>query len=215
MTKTAAWVWIGLALGACTGAHVARLVPGDRATVRPGEVRLYREADSIPGSFVEVAVVEGSGPAGGNIGELYVDMIQEAAGVGANGLLWMNMSQPETGERIAAGIMGVPLRRSGQMRAVLVDAPLIRRLGFEDDELEVIQAAEEQAATQPRPAPPIRGMRFVGVRSRMVTYWISEECRAWHDAEPSGLEFFSRAESGTLVGYRLSFRSECQGPPGG
>jgi len=180
----------------------------------PALVAVFASRDSIPGSYVEIALISGAGnPETTTSGDLVRALRRRAAKLGANAIVVLSVHDaigPTVSVRRGLGLP--PPDRSGQALAISI-SDSIAALGLSSQALETLDDAERRGSMLTRPEiRAMRGMQYVGVQSLMVAYWIGGSCRAWHYAQDEDLTHFPSAEAAANQGFFLSRSDGCQGP---
>lgn len=86
------------------------------------QVIIYRTADQVPGKYVEIALLNSSGPAGWTDEEkMFTNMRYEAGQIGANAIIFDAISEPSALAKVAATIVGVGADRKGKALAIFLD----------------------------------------------------------------------------------------------
>lgn len=115
----------------CVSSSVARLDGDQRARVPPSEVTVYLEEDDIPAPYEKQAVIDLSGAHGWtDTADLYEEAREEAAEIGANGVLVEKVEEAGVLERVAEAVFGIPADNDARMVALYVRTPEepVRRL---------------------------------------------------------------------------------------
>ena len=108
-------------LSGCVTTSVTQLDNTEREPLTPEEVTIYLEEDDVPNEFDKVAVIDLSGASGWTDEEqIYEKAREEAAELGANGVLFDNMEEAGTGERIASAVFGTGSDTDAKMIAIYV-----------------------------------------------------------------------------------------------
>ena len=109
-------------LSGCVTASVTQLDSTERDPLTPEEVTIYLEEEDIPGDFEKVAIIDLSGASGWTDEEkIYEKAREEAADVGANGVLFEAMEEAGTGERVASALFGTGSDTDAKMIAIYVN----------------------------------------------------------------------------------------------
>ena len=95
----------------CVSTGTTMLNPSaKRPPIAPQQVVLYTTADKVPGKYEEVAVLTSQGDytfAGDD--KFYESFRQEAAKIGANGVILSAIEDPTTGQKVGSAILGALL----------------------------------------------------------------------------------------------------------
>ncbi len=110
------------------------------------DVVIYRTAGSVPGNYEELALLSSRGDAlwTGQSG-MIEDMREEAAALGANGVILDAMSEPSAAVQVLAQVFGTGANRRGSAIAVYV---------HRDAEAPLLTASMAPAAPAMSDAPP-------------------------------------------------------------
>lgn len=110
-------------LAGCVTASVSRLDNTQRPPLETSEVTIYLEEDDIPGEFEKMAVIDISGTSGWTDEEqLYNKAREEAAKIGANGVLFESLEEAGTGEKVASALFGTGADNDAKMIAIYVSS---------------------------------------------------------------------------------------------
>ena len=110
-----------LLLSGCVTASVTKLNNTDRPPLQPEEVTIYLEEGDIPGDYEKMAIIDLSGSSGWTDEEkIYNKAREEAAEIGANGVLFDEMEEAGTGERVASALFGTGSDTDAKMIAIYV-----------------------------------------------------------------------------------------------
>ena len=115
-----AWL-VGLAfLGGCVSAQVISLGPKTSYPPVPvSEVQVFLTEEDVPGPFEKLALIKLSGDVDyTNESEMVAKAKEEAAKIGANGIILGETKEPSTGAKIAGEVFGVSAERKGQVVAI-------------------------------------------------------------------------------------------------
>ncbi|PEN11339.1 hypothetical protein CRI94_16270 [Longibacter salinarum] len=108
-------------LTGCVTSSVSRLNNTERDPIPPSIVKVYLEEEDIEGEFEKMALIDLSGSSGWTDQEdLFEKAREEAAAIGANGVLFRNYEEAGTGEQIAAAFFGTPSDNDSEMIAIYV-----------------------------------------------------------------------------------------------
>jgi len=112
---------IGL-LSGCVTVQSTRLGSGMiRPPTTPDQVAIYRTSEQVGFPFEEVALLSASGNYNAtNEEQMYREMRNEAAELGANGIILESITEPTTGAKVANALIGVPANRRGKAIAIYV-----------------------------------------------------------------------------------------------
>lgn len=111
----------GLLLAGCVSTN-STMLGGQVAgpALDPNSVAMFRTAAQVPGEYREIALLNSAGDANWtNQNAMYQSMKEEAARLGANGIILDATTEPGAGARVAAAIFGVGVNREG--RAIAID----------------------------------------------------------------------------------------------
>lgn len=93
--------------------------------ISPRMVKIYRTADQVPGKYEEIALINANGNSRWtDESELIYKMRNEAARLGANGIILDAISEPSDGAKVVGAFLGVPTSRRGKAVAIFVHWPL-------------------------------------------------------------------------------------------
>jgi hypothetical protein len=111
-----------LFLTACVTASVTKLDSTNREPIKQDRVTIYLEEDDIEGDFSKVAVIDLSGSSGlTDESMIYEKAREEAAEIGANGVLFDDMEEAGTGERVASAVFGTGSDTDAKMITIYVE----------------------------------------------------------------------------------------------
>lgn len=126
--KRSALVAAALLVVACVSTNVALLdtsvhyVP----TCKEG-VQFYSTKDKAPEKYKEVAILSSSGSSGfTNQSQMIESMRDEAAKIGATGVILNEIAEPGAGAKVAGAIFGVSPERQGRAVAIFAEADTMR-----------------------------------------------------------------------------------------
>lgn len=121
-------ILLSLAIVACVSTNVALLDTSVHYTpVCKEGVIFYLTRDKAPATYKEVALLNSKGASGWtNESQLVESMREEAAKIGATGVILNDIKEPGTGEKVAAAIFGVTPERKGKALAIFADADTAR-----------------------------------------------------------------------------------------
>ena len=92
-----------------------------RPALEPSEVTIYLEESDITGTFEKMAVIDLSGASGWTDEKMiYEKARKEAAKIGANGVLFQEIEEAGTGERVASALFGTGADTDAKMIAIFV-----------------------------------------------------------------------------------------------
>ena len=106
----------------CSVSTKATLTTGAvRAPISPEEVKIYSSPEKIPGKFEEVAILNSEGHyKHTDLAEMYASMREEAAKIGANGLILGGVFEPLLHEKIISTQLPIGADRQGRATAIFV-----------------------------------------------------------------------------------------------
>ena len=111
MRNTAAVAILSASLLSCVSTATTVLNPASkRPPITPDKVVIYTSADKVPGKYEEVALLTSQGDytvAGDD--KFYQSFRQEAAKIGANGVIIAPIEDPTTGQKVGSAILGALL----------------------------------------------------------------------------------------------------------
>jgi hypothetical protein len=109
------------ALSGCVQTRSTMLASRTYPPLTPEEVTIYLTEDDIPGDFERIAILNSKGSTNmTNEQQLMRSVRQEAARIGANGVLYARPTEPSAGVQVAAAIFGVGTNRRSEMVAIFV-----------------------------------------------------------------------------------------------
>lgn len=116
---------LAVALAGCVSTSVTHLDSGVRlAPTTPDAVVLYRSASQVPGPYREIALLDSSGDVDlTSPAQMYKSMREQAAKIGANGVILGEVINPSSGAQVASWVFGTPADRRTQAVAIFVTAP--------------------------------------------------------------------------------------------
>jgi len=119
--RTAAILAFALLAG-CVTVQTARLGTGViRPAVTQDKVAIYRTAEQVPDQYEEVALMSAAGDYNYTSEEqMFRKLREEAAKLGANGVILNSITEPTTGAKVANWLIGVPADRQGKAIAIFV-----------------------------------------------------------------------------------------------
>jgi hypothetical protein len=86
-------------------------------------VKLYSTPDRVEHPYREVALINSKAKINGsNESDIFLSMREEAAAVGANGILFATVEEPDALTKVAAGVGQVRLPRTGKGTAIYIAA---------------------------------------------------------------------------------------------
>ncbi len=108
-------------LSGCVTASVTKLTNTDYPKIRPEEVVIYLSEDDVPKVYDQVALIytKGDYAATKETGQ-FKKARKRAAKLGANGIIFGEMTEPKSGAKVANFVFGTPANRKGQMMAIFV-----------------------------------------------------------------------------------------------
>ena len=110
---------LALLASSCISTSVTRLVDTHYAETRPESVRIFLSERDVPGPFEKLAIIYAKGSTSMTDQEQMLEKgREEAAKVGANGLLLNDIAEASQGAQVAATIFGTSTSRNGEMVAV-------------------------------------------------------------------------------------------------
>jgi hypothetical protein len=88
----------------------------------PSRIAVYRNAEQVPGKYDEVALLTSTQQWGWTFSEnrTYDALKKEASKVGANAIILDSITEPSTGAKVAAMLLGAGAERKGKALAVYV-----------------------------------------------------------------------------------------------
>ncbi|MBI3097301.1 MAG: hypothetical protein HYY93_03515 [Planctomycetes bacterium] len=118
--RVAATSALAILLAGCVGAQVTRLGPGRAyAPVHVSEVQVFLADEDVPGPFEKLALIRLKADADWTDENDMVDKAkEEAAEMGANGIILGRTEDPGAVDRIAARIFKTPKNRKGEIVAI-------------------------------------------------------------------------------------------------
>jgi hypothetical protein len=121
-------ILLSLAVVACVSTNVALLDTSVHYTpVCKEGVIFYSTRDKAPATYKEVALLNSKGASGWtNESQLVESMRNEAAKIGATGVILNDIKEPGTGEKVAAAVFGISAERKGKALAIFADADTAR-----------------------------------------------------------------------------------------
>lgn len=120
-----------IVLVGCVTANVTRLNQTSRPPTTPDQVTVYLDEADIEGEYEKMAVINLEGASGWtDESDIYKKAREEAAKIGANGVLFETMEEAGTGERVASALFGTGSDTDSKMVAIYVegkseDAPAV------------------------------------------------------------------------------------------
>jgi uncharacterized protein YidB (DUF937 family) len=106
----------------CVTSNVTRLNDTERPPLRKEDVTIYLEEESIEGEYDEMAVINIEASANlTDESDVYKRAREDAAKIGANGVLFEKMEEAGTGERVAAALVGTGADTDAKMVAIYVE----------------------------------------------------------------------------------------------
>lgn len=113
-------------LAACVSVNKSILTPG-LPPVPFEEVRVYFEGDSIP-EYSRVAILNASGSSGfTNEAQMIDKLREEAAKLGANGVILMGLQEPGAGEKLVNALVGGFADGTRRGQAIAIWVPSLAR----------------------------------------------------------------------------------------
>jgi hypothetical protein len=89
--------------------------------VPPSQVAIYRSADQVPGKYEEVALLTSTADSvWTSEKDMWESMRKKAGKMGANAIILDALTEPKTGAKIAAQVLGVTADRKGKAIAIYV-----------------------------------------------------------------------------------------------
>ena len=109
----------------CSVSTKATLTNGSvRPPISPDDVKIYSSAKKVPGNFEEVAILNSTGNyKHTDMTEMYASMREEAAKIGANGLILGRVSEPTLAVKIISTQLPIGADRHGEATAIFVFPP--------------------------------------------------------------------------------------------
>lgn len=119
--NTGVFILIVTILTGCVTSSVSRLNDTQRSPIPPSEVQIYLEEEDIESEYEKMALIDLSGSSGWTDQEdVFDEAREEAAAIGANGVLFQNYEEAGTGERVAAAVFGTGADNDSEMIAIYV-----------------------------------------------------------------------------------------------
>jgi hypothetical protein len=110
-----------LLLSGCVTTSVTPLSSEQYDPIAPEEVTIYLSEEDIPRNYAKVALIQAKGDYQMTDQEkMFKKVREDAAELGANGVLFQGMQEPETGAKVAKFFLGTPASRKGEMIAIYV-----------------------------------------------------------------------------------------------
>jgi hypothetical protein len=125
--KVLVFLPIAVAASACYPAVRTNVTPLDPSlhlarTCSDG-VKLYTTANPVEQPYRQVALINSKGQLNGsNESDMLLSMREQAAGIGANGIILAEVEEPNPITKVAAGVGQVTLPRTGKATAIYVPA---------------------------------------------------------------------------------------------
>lgn len=107
-------------LTGCVHTSVTRLSTEEYPPLSPSEVAIYLEEEDIPADYEKVALIYVEASERIGIDELYEETREEAAKLGANGILVIGFREPRLREKVAEHFLGIDADREGKLIAIYV-----------------------------------------------------------------------------------------------
>lgn len=118
---------LGLVVAGCVRTSLTRLGRTAYPPTVPDSVRIYLEEGDVPGPYEKLALIQASGESNWTTTEQMFDRVrEEAATVGANGVLVEGVDEPSAGAKVAGAFLGTGSQRAGRMVAIYVRADTTR-----------------------------------------------------------------------------------------
>lgn len=120
--------WVVVLLGVtsllitgCVQTSLTRLGGTSHAPTEPDSVRIYLDENDIPGPYEKLALIQASGATSWTTTDQMFDRVrEEAAAVGANGVLVEGVDEPSAGAKVAGAFLGTGTQRTGRMIVIRV-----------------------------------------------------------------------------------------------
>ena len=92
-----------------------------RPPISPEDVKIYDSANKVPEKYVEIALLTSRADyRHSDLADMYGSMREEAAKIGANGLILGIIQEPQMHEKILNQFLPVPAERTGKATAIFV-----------------------------------------------------------------------------------------------
>jgi len=105
----------------CVQTSVTRLGEASYPPTTPEAVTIYLEEADIPGPYEKIALIQAQGESNWTSTEQMLDKVREdAAAVGATGVLIEGVDEPSAGAKVAGAFLGTGAQRTGRMIAIRV-----------------------------------------------------------------------------------------------
>lgn len=121
--RIAVVVMVTLALAACgVSTSTIMLDPTPRPFVTPEHVRVFLTPDDVPGEYVRIAVIHAKAdPSWNDEAKIVTKLREEAAKLGANGLILGEFVEPTTGAKVANALLGTNADRKVEAVAIWLE----------------------------------------------------------------------------------------------
>jgi len=108
-------------ISGCVSTKATMTTGQKRPPISPDEVKIYDSIEKVPGKYEEVALLTSKGDyRHTDYADMYNSMKEEAAKIGANGIILGNIEDPSTRDLIIDGIFGWPSQIRGKATAIYV-----------------------------------------------------------------------------------------------
>jgi len=114
-------VLIATLFAGCVQASVTRLNDTTRPPLQPSQVTIYLDEDDIEGDYEKMGLIDLSAMSGIKEEKIYKKAREEAAEIGANGVMLQNMEEAGTGEKVASALLGTGSDTDAKMIAIYVE----------------------------------------------------------------------------------------------
>lgn len=112
---------IVFAIGCSVSTKTTLTTGSARPPISPDKVKIYSCPEKVPGKFEEVAILNSEGHyKHTDFAEMYTSMREEAAKIGANGLILGKISEPPLHEKIISTQLPIGADRQGIAIAIYV-----------------------------------------------------------------------------------------------
>ena len=92
-----------------------------RPSILPEDVKIYENENKVQGEYEEIGLITSRGNyESTDLADMYISMREEAAKVGANGLILGTIEEPSTGDKIANHFVPIRADRTGKATAIFV-----------------------------------------------------------------------------------------------
>jgi hypothetical protein len=112
---------LAVVLAGCVTASTTRLNQTERPALTPDEVTIYLDEEDVTGEYEKMALIDLSGASGWTDEEqIFNKAREEAAEIGANGVLFEEIEEAGTGEQVASALFGTGSDTDAKMIAIFV-----------------------------------------------------------------------------------------------